>query len=458
MKSSPLQTKARSVYASILAVVLPVIQAGAQSNWRMQESHTTENLVAVAFGQNVFVAVGDNGKLLRSADNGQTWQDRSNSEITVGGLHCVAFGNGVFMAGAGDEVVVSTDVGLTWHRAASTAEWLSGLAYGNGRWFAAANSISVSVNQGDTWSLVDANKRDLASILFNGNVGVAVGGTIVVSQDGGLTWEDVAKGLFNWQTSVAYGNGRYVSVGGVFGNVITQTADPLTWAEAGSTNLSAYESLLSVAYGGNTFVVVGDQGVILKSNGTQPWTPAVSGTSEMLRGVAFGNGTFVAVGQNGTILTAGQAPEINSSLTASGFVGTAFSYGITALYGAAEFGADDLPPGLTVNPDTGIISGTPSEAGQFSCTITAANSYGTDTETLIITISSGSGTEFQIRIHTAVELEIKTRVGHTYQIECSSNLTSWSNYGSAFPGDGQTQYRLCSTRDPNQRFYRVREQ
>jgi photosystem II stability/assembly factor-like uncharacterized protein len=460
MKTRFHQIGARIICALVLTVAAPSIHLFAQVTWTPQTSPTTENLTSVAFGQGVFVAVGESGTLLRSADYGQTWQDRSNEDLTLGELHCVAFGNGVFMAGAGYEVVVSTDLGVTWHQATPTLEWRPGLAYGNNRWFAASDSISASLNQGTNWTLIDTNKPELTSILFNGNVGVAVGGTIAVSEDGGLHWTDVVNGLFNWQASVAYGNGLYVSVGGTFGNGIVQTSDPLTWTEAGSTNLTGV-SLLAVTHGGDTFVVVGDKGVILNSNGQKPWTRVVSDTSQMLRDVAYGNGTFVAVGHNGTILTSltsGQAPEINSSLTATGSVDVSFSYTITALYGPVGFDALDLPPGLTINTSTGIISGIPTQVGQFNSTITVDNAYGTDSKTLVITIGSGGGSGFQVKIYTAVELEFNTRVGHDYQVESSSNLTDWSDYGDPIPGDGQTQYRLYSTRDQNHRFYRVREQ
>jgi photosystem II stability/assembly factor-like uncharacterized protein len=456
MKTRFNRVGARIIGALILAVAASSVPLFAQVTWTAQTSPRTANLTSVAFGQGVFVAVGEGGTLLRSVDYGQTWQDRSKEDITVGGLSCVAFGNGVFMASAGGEIVISTDLGVTWRQATPTLEWMPGLAYGNNRWFAAGDTISASLNQGTNWGQV-ATSLQVSSILFNGDVGVAVGGTIAVSQDGGLHWTDVVKGLFNWQASVAYGNGLYVSVGSVFGDGIVQTSDPLTWTEAGSTNLTGY-ILLAVTHGGNTFVIVGDKGLILNSNGQQAWKKVVSGTTKMLRAVAYGNGTFVAVGHNGTILTSGQAPEINSSLTANGNVGVAFSYTVTALYGPAWFNAQDLPPGLTINTNTGIISGSPTQAGQFNSTIMVGNAYGTDSKMLVTTIGSGGGTGFQVKIYTAVELEFGTQVGHSYQIESSSNLTTWSNYGSAIPGDGQTQYRLYSTRDPNHRFYRVREQ
>src|SRR4029077_5909491 len=56
------------------------------------------------------------------------------------------------------------------------------------------------------------------------------------------------------------------------------------------------------------------------------------------------------------------APVITSAGTASGTVGTAFSYQIVATNSPTSFNATGLPAGLTVNAGTGLISGTPTTA------------------------------------------------------------------------------------------------
>ena len=81
-------------------------------------------------------------------------------------------------------------------------------------------------------------------------------------------------------------------------------------------------------------------------------------------------------------------PIINSSLVAQTFTGLSFSYAITALNSPASFSATGLPAGLTLNA-SGIISGTPTTAGTYSISISATNASGTDTETLLLTVTSG---------------------------------------------------------------------
>jgi PKD repeat protein len=83
-------------------------------------------------------------------------------------------------------------------------------------------------------------------------------------------------------------------------------------------------------------------------------------------------------------------PEITSSTTASGTVGILFNYTITATNGPASYGASPLPPGLTLNASSGVISGTPTASGTFAVTISATNSGGTGSATLTISIDGGN--------------------------------------------------------------------
>jgi hypothetical protein len=81
-------------------------------------------------------------------------------------------------------------------------------------------------------------------------------------------------------------------------------------------------------------------------------------------------------------------PVITSSLAVSGKQGQAFSYTITGLHTPVWFGAFSLPPGLVIDPLSGIISGVPLENGTFGATISAANSCASTSEILVFTFST----------------------------------------------------------------------
>jgi hypothetical protein len=88
------------------------------------------------------------------------------------------------------------------------------------------------------------------------------------------------------------------------------------------------------------------------------------------------------------------APVISSAGTASGTIGSAFSYSITASNNPTSYGATGLAPGLAVNTSTGAISGTPTTAGTFNATITATNAGGTGSKALTITINASGQTPY----------------------------------------------------------------
>lgn len=79
------------------------------------------------------------------------------------------------------------------------------------------------------------------------------------------------------------------------------------------------------------------------------------------------------------------APTITSALTASGRVGSAFSYAIQAT-GAATITFDTMaePPGLTLTGNT--LAGTPTAQGTTNVTLTATNAAGSDSQTLVLTV------------------------------------------------------------------------
>jgi hypothetical protein len=89
-------------------------------------------------------------------------------------------------------------------------------------------------------------------------------------------------------------------------------------------------------------------------------------------------------------------PSITSATSASGTVGSAFSYQITATNSPTSYAASGLPGGVSVNTSTGAISGTPTASGTSSVTLSATNSAGTGRATLALTIAAASGSGAKI--------------------------------------------------------------
>ena len=125
-----------------------------------------------------------------------------------------------------------------------------------------------------------------------------------------------------------------------------------------------------------------------------PTTGLITGTPPSGGTYAFNVAAenFAGVGTQQVVLsvTGGTpgSPVVTSATTASAMAGTPFTYQITATNSPTTFTALTLPVGLTVNSQTGTISGTPTTAGTYSIPITAANTTGTTASEVTITVGT----------------------------------------------------------------------
>lgn len=121
--------------------------------------------------------------------------------------------------------------------------------------------------------------------------------------------------------------------------------------------------------------------------------------------------TISATNANGTgnaaltITIVAGIPTITSDLTGSGAVGSAFNYQIVATNIPTSYNATPLPNGLSVNALTGLISGTPITVAVSTCSISAINSAGSDSELLTITISAQAPSTPTERLQGSIRMQ-----------------------------------------------------
>jgi uncharacterized protein YhjY with autotransporter beta-barrel domain len=122
------------------------------------------------------------------------------------------------------------------------------------------------------------------------------------------------------------------------------------------------------------------------SSGLISGTPTTAGTFNASVTATNASGTSPARPVTITIVL--QPPAITSANSVSGSAGTPLTYQITASNAPASFSATGLPPGVSINTATGLISGTPTGAGTFAATVGATNASGTGTQVVNFSISN----------------------------------------------------------------------
>jgi hypothetical protein len=117
-------------------------------------------------------------------------------------------------------------------------------------------------------------------------------------------------------------------------------------------------------------------------------------------------------------------PVITSADAATGTVGVAFSYQITATNSPVSFGAAGLPAGLSINTAAGVISGSPTAAGTSNVTLSATNASGTGTQVLTLTVNSAAPV-----ITSAGTATGTIGIAFSYQITATNSPTSFGAAG-----------------------------
>jgi hypothetical protein len=203
--------------------------------WHPRVWDSDPYLYDVVYARSTFVAVGGGNAVLTSPD-GTTWTAQRLSASYW--LNWIAFGNGLFVAaGPPGTVLVSTDavVWTPW----STDLAFEGLTFGNGRFVAVTSpypngavGIWTSVN-GQNWVLQRTLDGQSTAGVSSANGLFFLGRTddrVEISADA-LQWTTANGGLWPF-ASVAYGGGLFIGIGTRAGGAsypVTSSPDGIVW-------------------------------------------------------------------------------------------------------------------------------------------------------------------------------------------------------------------------------------
>ncbi|QUL56809.1 Ig-like domain-containing protein [Paenibacillus tritici] len=160
-------------------------------NWvKTSVPGVTVNLNAIAYGNNKFVAVGNNGTVLTyTIDKGWEKVNRKITDNSNLNLNGITFGGGIFVAvGASGIIVISPESSKGVERLLESKVNLNGAAFGNGVFMAAGDGGKVfsTADMGQNWlPETTGTTAKLNGIGFNPShkrfIAVGVSGVMIVS-------------------------------------------------------------------------------------------------------------------------------------------------------------------------------------------------------------------------------------------------------------------------------------
>jgi photosystem II stability/assembly factor-like uncharacterized protein len=263
----------------------------------------------VAFGNGIFVTVGDDGDVYTSYD-GKTWT-KKNSGFNSGydDIFGVAYGNGVFVASMRDgRIIKSTDNGSSWkvkykgEDNVDDNEDLYGVAYENGLFVVVGETgwVYISKNDGETWTKYKTTNL-FRCIASGGNTfaaGTGGGSPRILTSTNGESWTQRATPACNIRGICCSGS-RWIAVG--YDIYLCQQPDAKNWTRClRGEKEGLVDQFYSAGSTGSMFIAGGEHGLLFTSDKDGiKWTKQDSGTKRFILGIEYGNGVIAAVGNGG---------------------------------------------------------------------------------------------------------------------------------------------------------------
>ena len=351
----------------------------------------------------------------------------TNATLTImgdnnGSLEVSGSNNGIYVkSGTGNASLNIKNVAVT---SSTNDNYAAGVYVMSSNYATNSPNISLSVDGG---SLTASGTGSRDGILFYVGSSQATGATtsltvsenaIVDARNGGISALKISETL---PTPTPTGDNRSGivfdgSTGTVYGSVALQ--DDLTIGEGESLTIPDGASL-----------TIGNDATL-----TNEGTVTNSGT-------LTNSGTIDNYGTLTGTISGNAPPSITTTSLAGGAVGTAYSSVTLSATGSPTSWAwsaaagSNTPPGLTLNTDTGEISGTPTATGTSTFTVKASNAYGSDSKEFTLTINPAPVLVNSVTLNKS---ETTLTVGGTDTLTATITPTNATNQNVTWSSDNES--------------------
>jgi photosystem II stability/assembly factor-like uncharacterized protein len=260
----------------------------------------------------IAIAVGAQGRILRSADRGQSWSTRTSP--TTRRLHDVDFPTPTVGYAVGElgTVIKTTDAGLTWLSGGVASPFdFNGVSFvdaNTGTIVGANGAIFRTTSGGGSWIAQNSGTprrlNGVDHIPSDPQQITAVGdsGAILRSTNGGLNWVGGGTPDPSELTRISFFDNNRAAIVGEGGRIYLTTNGGTTWLPQTTGVVGALHGVAYYPSDPQDITAVGADGIILRTtNGGATWAQQTSFTNNVLRGIAVTRTTRVAAGAGDNI-------------------------------------------------------------------------------------------------------------------------------------------------------------
>jgi hypothetical protein len=290
--------------------------SGDALNWTTSYTAFIETLNDAAYGNGLFLVVGAHGTVFSGTESFGAFTRRNPD--TLHGLYGVVFGNDRFVAVGDEGTIRETTNGINWSGLnIATEPRLQDVCFAEGRFVAVgANGEIVIYDNHTAQSIPSGTTQELYGIAHGNGVYVAVGtlGTILVSSNA-VNWADYRQTDLTTLLSVAFGNGTFVTADGFLR--VAASTNGIDWT---TRTLPFSLSPEKIIFGAGRFIIVTSDNEILSSEDGVEWAHHFTRSQQGFYGMAWGDHTFLGIGEDGVIMqSADVRPHLRGRKLPTGF-------------------------------------------------------------------------------------------------------------------------------------------